>query len=97
MDQELRKEMRVDDGWHLKKEVPIATILTVLIAIGSGTLWMINIRSDVDLLRHDFAKHEIQDEKRERRADLTAERTLSTLNEIKDDITQIKVSVAGKR
>lgn len=39
----------VKEKWHLKKEIPITVILTILLSVGAGTLAIWNIRGDVDL------------------------------------------------
>ena len=37
------------NNWHLNKSVPIATILTIILSIMSGTVWMVSVRHDIDM------------------------------------------------
>lgn len=40
-----------DEGWHLDKRIPIATLVTLLVLAAGGIMHIAEIRKDVELLR----------------------------------------------
>jgi len=84
----------VDDHWHLKKEVPIATILTVLVAIGGGTMWVSNLRTDVDMHWQAFQQHVASEAERLKMSRSQNKAILLELKEMRKDVVTIKVNLA---
>jgi Tfp pilus assembly protein PilO len=45
------EERRQPEGWHFDKRIPIATLATLLVITVTGTLYIAQIRQDVEVLR----------------------------------------------
>ena len=41
-------DRRAEIGWHLKKEVPIATILAIILTVFTATIFIVGLRGDLD-------------------------------------------------
>jgi len=85
---------RREQHWHLKKEIPIATILTLVSTIVIATISIAQIKSDVYLVQHDLKVHEQLDDRRESLQARNDERVYMLLESIQSDLSEIKVSVA---
>ena len=89
-------DRRSQTEWHLKKEVPIATILAMVGSIATGAFFVADIQSQVVIVQHELSSHiKIDAEREARHADSDRE-MLNELREIRKDITSIKVSLASK-
>lgn len=84
------------DQWHLKREVPIATILTVIAAISAGSFWMADLRGDVDLHWQAFTQHVEQQSVDEGRREQVDREILDELKALRVDITELKISLAKR-
>jgi hypothetical protein len=83
-----------DGSWHLKKEVPIATIFTILISIATGAYYISSIEREVVIVKHDLQAHVLLDNTREERQAENDRIMLQEMREIRKDITAIKIAVA---
>lgn len=50
---ERRSPPPVAEGWHLKKEVPLGIILTVVVQVIAFIFFLANIREDIALIKAD--------------------------------------------
>ena len=81
------EDRRKNIAWHMKKEIPIATILSIVASIFIGSWWMVDMRSDINQNARDLITHASYDEKYR-----TTERETSRLILKKLDAIQAKVS-----
>jgi len=94
MTDQYQGEDRRSQQWHLKKEVPIATIITMIIGLVSGTIWIDRVRNDVDMHWQAFNAHvSIENDRRGANKEANGA-ILDELRTIRKDITSIKISLA---
>ena len=85
---------RREQHWHLKKEIPIATIGALVTSIIVGALYIAQIKGDVYLVQHDLRVHEQLDDRRENLQERDDARIYLLLESIQGDLSEIKVAVA---
>jgi Tfp pilus assembly protein PilO len=76
----------MNEGWHLDKRVPIATLVTLVVLAAGGVLHISEIRKDVELLREQ--NKAITD--RMNRADATS---ASAISEVKQSILRMETKL----
>jgi len=85
---------RREQHWHLKKEIPIATIGALVTSIIVGALYIAQIKGDVYLVQHDLKVHEQLDDRRESLQERNDERVYLLLEAMQNDLNEIKIAVA---
>jgi len=83
------------ESWHMKKEVPIATILAIFISISTGAFYISGLQAGLEMVNHDLIAHKQSDMEREGRQERADREMLSEMREMRKDLTSIKISIAG--
>lgn len=88
---------RRNTSWHLKKEIPIATILAMISAIIVGSAWMLTMRADVNQNARDISTHVISDQRFRTETRDTNKLILEKLEALREAVSGVKVELAGVR
>lgn len=84
----------INEQWHLKREVPIATIMTLVVAIASAAYFLAEQSNELKILRNDFINHVEVDNARLERQDARDALILESLRAIESDVVAIRIKLA---
>jgi len=86
-----------EEHWHLKKEVPTATVMALAVSLVTLAGWIVSIRTDVDLHYQEFNTHVKQQASDEQRHDAVDKEILSELKSIRGALTKFMIEQAERQ